>query len=297
MCSYREPEQSLKKHEIQDDDQLVGEELDSILKSLEEMGNKFRSAFHRADNSIRDVQGEIKKSNGKLYDLVGDILDQFGRFERRLKGLEDGESQSSYLKSDMMDSVARLDLIKLCENDTKETPTNLELIKEIKEKKKELERMTDDKFTVLFDALQQIKKEFQGHTQSQERLIGNIQKRFSNHEKFIRSHLTSEKEIIEQSLKELDTKLQEKLSALDKKLQEIHSEIEKSGHESESLKRSINCEFTEIIDNIISRDWPMRLKQLHSPVLQCTDLEYFSYRLLPREIVQGQGIASYAALK
>ena len=293
MCSYREPEQGLKKHDIQDDDQLVGEELDSILKTLEEIGNKFRSAFHRADNSIGDVQGKIKESNGKLYHLVDDILLQFERFEREMEGFT--EYRRTLLAGKMKDHVACQDLLNLCKIDTKEKLTNLERIKEIKEKTKELERMTDEKFTVLFKALQHITKEFQGHTQNQERLIGNIQERFSDHARFIRSYLTREKEQVERSLKELEANLQEKLSALDKKLQEIHSEIDKSGHESERLKTSINCEFTEIIENIISRDWSMRLKQL--PVLQCRNFEYLPIRVNRELHSQGHGIASYKALK
>jgi len=53
----------------------------------------------------------------------------------------------------------------------------------------------------------------------------------------------------------------------------IHSELDKSGQESGRLKRGINFEF-KIIANIVTPDWRMRFKKLHSPVLQCRNLEY-----------------------
>ena len=66
----------------------------------------------------------------------------------------------------------------LCKKDTKKKATNLELIKKTKEKTKELERMTDEKFTVLFNPLQKITKKFREHAQEQKKQIGNIQKIF-----------------------------------------------------------------------------------------------------------------------
>ena len=191
MCSYRDGEKGLKKREIQDDGQIDGEELDSILNTLEEVENK----FHQVDNSIGDVQGEIKNSYWKFSDLVDDILFKFERFERQIEYEIRKNREQGFVPEPcfgrpanltMEDPVACHDLHYLCEEDTKEKPTNLELIKKIKEKSKELERMTDEKFTLLFNALQEITKQFQ----EQEKQIGNISKRFNDHEEFIRTHLT-----------------------------------------------------------------------------------------------------------
>ena len=103
-------------------------------------------------------------------------------------------------------------------------------------------------------------------------------------------------EIIKQSLKDLEElkrNLHEKLSALDKELLGIHSELDKSGQETGRLKRSINCEF-KIIENIISPDWRMRFKQLHSPVLQRRNLEYLGK--LDKKNFEEQGMTSHDAL-
>ena len=68
-------------------------------------------------------------------------------------------------------------------------PTNLELLKEIKERAKLLEMMADFSFSAVFNAFQQIEENSQRNAEEQVKLRENVQKRFRDHEEFIRTHL------------------------------------------------------------------------------------------------------------
>lgn len=197
MSSYQDAAKRLKG----DGGQLDGEELHWILKSLEEMETKFQSAFQRMDNAIGGIHEKANEGNGGYKELVDDIFGNFERFEERIiyeirKSKEEGFVPEPFwggraaARSMMVDHVRRREMQYLCEKDLQnETPTNSELLKKIKEKTKELEKMTDDKFSAVFNAFQQIKEKYKRHSEEQGKLKANVQKRFHDHEEFIRTHL------------------------------------------------------------------------------------------------------------
>lgn len=197
MSSCRDPSKSLNG--IQGGGELDGQELDLILKSLEEMEYKFQATFQRMDNAIAGIHGQFNKDNGRYNELVDEIFDNFKRFEDRIiyeirKSKEQGFVPEPFWggapsRQIMKDSVACQDIDQLCKLDTKQKPSNSELLKNIKAKTEKLEKMTDDKFNSVFNAFRQLKEKSQRHAEEQKKLKENVEKRFRDHEEFIRTHL------------------------------------------------------------------------------------------------------------
>ena len=61
-------------------------------------------------------------------------------------------------------------------------------MKKIKEQTEELEKMTDNEFSAVINAFQQIKEKYKRHAEEQEKLKESVQKRFHDHEELIRTH-------------------------------------------------------------------------------------------------------------
>ena len=198
MCSRQDVGKGFKIPEIQDSSQLDGEELDSILKALEKMEKKFQSNFQETVDGIGGIQRGIRDADERFGELVDDILFCFEKFERQISYEIEKSKTKGFVPEPffgrahnltMADTACRQDLSYLCRIDKNraQKPTNSELLSDIKEKLRELERMSNDEFSQVFKAIQKI-KESQQDTRQQDKLK-NVQKRFNMHEEFIRTNL------------------------------------------------------------------------------------------------------------
>ena len=83
MTSYQDVDENVKIPDFQDAGLLQQEDLDSIMKTLEEMESKFKSSFQEIDDAFRDLNIEIDEGNGRFNGLVNEILTNFDDLERR----------------------------------------------------------------------------------------------------------------------------------------------------------------------------------------------------------------------
>ena len=125
------------------------------------METKFQSNFQRIDNAMEYLHGKIDEGKGRYGELVHDVFLNLKRFEeimarkRREYPPAIDDNQSWLMATDI---VACEQVQYLCEADKlNEAHTASELLTKIKEKAKDLENMTDDKFSALFNVFQQIK--------------------------------------------------------------------------------------------------------------------------------------------
>ena len=83
MTSHQDVDENVKITDFQDAGLLQQEELDSIMKTLEEMESKFKSSFQEIDDAFRDLNIKIDEGNGRFNGLVNEILTNFDDLERR----------------------------------------------------------------------------------------------------------------------------------------------------------------------------------------------------------------------
>ena len=83
MTSHQDVDENVKIPDFQDAGLLQQEDLDSIMKTLEEMESKFKSSFQEIDDAFRDLNIEIDEGNGRFNGLVNEILTNFDDLERR----------------------------------------------------------------------------------------------------------------------------------------------------------------------------------------------------------------------
>ena len=89
----------------------------------------------------------------------------------------------------MSNDVLRQDISYLCQLDNTENPTNDELLEAIKTKMEQFETTMDEKINEVSKALQETKERSQLHGNVQEQLEQRVEKRFREHEEFIRTNL------------------------------------------------------------------------------------------------------------
>lgn len=83
MTSHQDVDEKVKITDFQDAGLLQQEELDWIMKTLEEMESKFKSSFQEIDDAFRDLNIKIDEGNGRFNGLVNEILTNFDDLERR----------------------------------------------------------------------------------------------------------------------------------------------------------------------------------------------------------------------
>ena len=86
-------------------------------------------------------------------------------------------------------AVLREDIAYLCQLDNTENPTNDALLEAIKTKMEQFETTMDEKINEVSKALQETKERSQLHGNVQEQLEQRVEKRFREHEEFIRTNL------------------------------------------------------------------------------------------------------------
>ena len=218
MTSYQDADENhdVKITELNKlEGKLQREEVDSIMETLEEIGNKFQSSFQKIDDAFRHLHIEIDEGNSRFNGLVNEILTNFDDFERRRKSPTlmrrrrrpsiDLVFESSAAGVQDIQEVTDVEIQsekqrETMEKDGVDTPDNneylwrrdspkLRLVERLIDKIDQMERMTDEKFKAVFDAFRQITGKSQRHSDEQDELRGEVQKRFKEHKDFIRTNL------------------------------------------------------------------------------------------------------------
>ena len=183
--------------EIQRGGQLQSKELDSMLKTLEGMENKFHSSFEGINNDIQLLDREVNENGTRFNRFVELVLNNFDNLQegimyeiKKRKGEFEVDPFGPGLaeRKMAMDSVECIDIGALCTIDTQK-PTNVEILKEIKEKIDEIDKTVVEKCKAISKALQQARERSQRQGDKQDSQRNNVQQRFHEHEEFIRTNL------------------------------------------------------------------------------------------------------------
>ena len=176
--------------------ELRRETLQSILKTLTAMDDKCTASFGGVKDDIKKVNDKIDKRILKSHAVGDKILSNFKKLEEKIiflinHGLGGGESSENDIHSSkiMSNNVLRQDISYLCQLDNAENPTNDELLETIKTKMEQFETTMDEKINEVSKALQETKERSQLHGNVQEQLERRVEKRFREHEEFIRTNL------------------------------------------------------------------------------------------------------------
>ena len=217
MTSYQDADENhdVKISELNKlDGKLQREEVDSIMETLEGIGNKFQSSFQKIDDAFRRLHIEIDEGNSRFNGLKNEIRTNFDDFERRRKSPRlmrrrrpsiDLVFESSAAGVQDIQEVTYVEIPsekqrKTMEKDGVHTRDNneflwrrdspkLRLVERLIDKIDQMERMTDENFKAVFDAFRQITGKSQRHSDEQDELRGEVQKRFKEHKDFIRTNL------------------------------------------------------------------------------------------------------------
>ena len=197
MSSHDDAQNGLKTTEA---GELRRENVESILKTLTAMDDKFTASFGGVKDDIKDVNGEIDQRIRKSHAFEKKIFRIFKKLEEKIIDLMNHDPSSRRAESPkyrrmhdshISDAVNLQNTAYLCglDNVNANRPTNDELLEAIKTKMEQLETTMDEKINEVSKALQETKERSQLHDNVQEQLEQRIEKRFREHEEFIRTNL------------------------------------------------------------------------------------------------------------
>ena len=192
MSSHGDARNDLK---ISESGELRREKLESILKTLTAMDDKYTASFGGVKDDIKKVNDKIDKRILKSHAIGDKILSNFKNLEEKIillinHGPGRGESSKDEMHSSTVsNAVLRQDIAYLCQLDNTENPTNDELLEAIKTKMEQFETTMDEKMNEVSKALQETRERSQLHGNVQEQLEQIVEKRFREHEEFIRTNL------------------------------------------------------------------------------------------------------------
>ena len=192
MSSHDDARNDLK---IPEAGELRREKLESILKTLTAMDDKCTASFGGVKDDIKKVNDKIDKRILKSHAIGDKILSNFKKLEEKIillinHGPGRGESSKDEMHSSTVsNAVLRQDIAYLCQLDNTENPTNDELLEAIKTKMEQFETTMDEKMNEVSKALQETRERSQLHGNVQEQLEQRVEKRFREHEEFIRTNL------------------------------------------------------------------------------------------------------------
>ena len=188
-------------NEIQDKDQIQKEELDLILETLVGMADKLNWFLEEIEDAVYQVDYEVRNGNTRLSGLEDEIITSIQILQDKIISeikwkKEKCLSQDSiycpnfpeaYLMA--QDTVMRQNISFLCELAIKESTTKVEVIKEIRKTINDLDKTMELNLKEAVKALQETVKNSQRHGDNQDKRRENVQKKFHEHEEFIRTNL------------------------------------------------------------------------------------------------------------
>ena len=175
--------------------ELRREKLESILKTLTAMDDKCTASFGGVKDDIKKIKDKIDKRILKSRAVGDKILSNFKKLEEKIILVIDHgpcrveSSEDAMNSSRERNAVFRQDIAYLCQLDNTENPTNDELLDAIKTKMEQFETTMNEKINEVSKALQETKERSQRHGNVQEQLEQRVEKRFREHEEFIRTNL------------------------------------------------------------------------------------------------------------
>ena len=169
------------------------EELELILSSLQGIKEKLISPCCGINSAIRGVEEEIDKAHDRFSRFAEEICINFSNLEERIiDGIEE-RKLSLKLSPPAEEAVYLLSIEKaLPESDIYMIEAGLAIVKiraKIKEKIGQIEKMIDEKFNEVAKAIEETEKKSQKHGDEEDELRKNVQKRFHEHEDFLRTKL------------------------------------------------------------------------------------------------------------
>ena len=169
------------------------EELELILSSLQGIKEKLISPCCGINSAIRGVEEEIDKAHDRFSRFAEEICINFSNLEERIiDGIEE-HKLSLKLSPPAEEAVYLLSIEKaLPESDIYMIEAGLAIVKiraKIKEKIGQIEKMIDEKFNEVAKAIEETEKKSQKHGDEEDELRKNVQKRFHEHEDFLRTKL------------------------------------------------------------------------------------------------------------
>ena len=184
-------------NEIQDKDQIQKEELDLILETLVGMADKLNWFLEEIEDAVYQVDYEVRNGNTRLSGLEDEIITSIQILQDKIISeikwkKEKCLSQDSiycpnfpeaYLMA--QDTVMRQNISFLCELAT----TKVGVIKEIRKTINDLDKTMELNLKEAVKALQETVKNSQRHGDNQDKRRENVQKKFHEHEEFIRTNL------------------------------------------------------------------------------------------------------------
>ena len=159
-----------------------------ILRSLEGIEEKLISPCCGINSAIRGVEEEIDKAHDRFLRFAEEICINFSNLEEssvdeieKRKGSLTAEELAVYVEQIPPESVIPVS-----------GAGGLAIVKiraKIKEKIGQIEKMIDENFNEVAKAIQETGKKSQKHGDEEDELRENVQKRFREHEDFLRRKL------------------------------------------------------------------------------------------------------------
>ena len=174
-----------------------------ILKSLEGIEGKLISPCCGINSAIRGVEEEIDKAHDRFFRFAEEVCINFSNLEESIID-EIEKRKESFAAEELKEPYevyvehmptpalhALLEILPESHIDVRGAG-GLAIVKiraKIKEKIGQIEKMIDEKFNEVAKAIQETGKKFQKHGDEEEELKKNVQKRFHEHEDFLRTKL------------------------------------------------------------------------------------------------------------
>ena len=160
-----------------------------ILSSLQGIEEKLISPCCGINSAIRGVEEEIDKAHDRFSRFAEEICINFSNLEERIiDGIEERKLSLPAEEAVYLLSIGEA----LPESDIYMIEAGLAIVKlraKIKEKIGQIEKMIDEKFNEVAKAIQETGKKSQKHGNEEDELRKNVQKRFHEHEDFLRTKL------------------------------------------------------------------------------------------------------------
>ena len=172
-----------------------------ILRSLEEIEGKLISPRCGINSAIRGVEEEIDKAHDRFFRFAEEICINFSNLEEscideieKRKGSFAAEELELELELERIQPLALHSLLETLPESHKHVRgagglAIVEIRAKIKEKIGQIEKMTDEKLNEVAKAIQETRKKSQKHGDEEDELRKNVQKRFHEHEDFLRTKL------------------------------------------------------------------------------------------------------------
>ena len=170
-----------------------------ILRSLEGIEGKLTSPCWGINSAIRGVEEEIDMAHDRFFCFAEEISINFGNLEERI--IDEIEKRKGSITAELCPELFEVEQLFQPMPPVHATPVSampvrravgLAIVKiraTFMEKIGQIEKMIDEKFDEIAKAIRETGKKSQKHGDEEDKLRKNVQKRFHEHEDFLRAKL------------------------------------------------------------------------------------------------------------